>query len=44
MSSSLERRKELKRKYGSLYTNLDLLLAEDDPIGLINTGAPDDEY
>lgn len=44
MSSTSEQHENLKREYGSFYEDLTLLLAEDDPMGLVRGGAPDDEY
>ncbi len=34
----------LKKKYGQLYYDLREILNKEDPIGLIEIGAPDDEY
>ena len=42
--SSRQRRQSLKAAYSGLYSEVSRLLREDDPIGLITMGAPDDEY
>ncbi|QBD78143.1 hypothetical protein EPA93_19930 [Ktedonosporobacter rubrisoli] len=43
-SSANQRRQQLKQKYGKLYDELARLLAEDDPMGLVSSGAPPNEY
>lgn len=39
-----KRQKALKATHGRLYSEVSRLFREDDPIGLIRIGAPDDEY
>ena len=41
---SREEQKEMKRKWLKQYNELELIINEWDPIGLIRGGAPEDEY
>ncbi len=39
-----ERQKEIKQKWSRQYKGLEKIVNEWDPVGLINGGAPEDEY